>query len=109
MGPGHSAPTVAEQAWIDACKEFGCVACFLDGAPGMPGAYHHIVEGNRRLGHRYGFCLCDPGHHQNGAARGLISLHPGRSPKFIALYGTERSLLARLERRLGFPHALDRP
>jgi len=103
MGPSDQ-QTTEDRRWIRAALEFGCVACFLDGFPGVPGAYHHLVEGNRRLGHRWGFCLCDPGHHQNGAPLGKISIHPGRRPEFIAAYGTERSLLARLERRLGFDH-----
>lgn len=105
MGPNTPAPTVAEQAWLRAITSFGCVACYLDGYPGIPPAVHHIVEGNRRLGHRFSLPLCDPGHHQNGRARGLISLHPGKSRAFIAAYGTELSLLARLERKLGFPPA----
>ena len=88
-----------------ACRDFGCVACHLDGHFGVPGAYHHIVEANRRLGHRFGFCLCDPGHHQPDSRSGKIALHPGKNKRFIAMYGTERELLARLERTLGFPPA----
>jgi len=102
MGPSGKAPTVAEKKWLRAIVDFGCVACFLDGHSGTPAAVHHIVEANRRLGHRFSLPLCDPGHHQNGQARGVISLHPGRSPAFIERYGTEREILARLERRLGF-------
>lgn len=103
MGP-TDAPTAEEQKWIDAIMSFGCVACHLDGFPGMPAAVHHITEGYRRLGHRWTLPLCDPGHHQNGGPIGRISLHPGKSRQFILVYGTELELLARLERRLGFPN-----
>lgn len=104
MGPGHAAPTIAEKAWIRAIVDFGCCACFIDGHQGTPALVHHIVEGNRRLGHRFTLPLC-PGHHQPDSRSGKISLHPGVNKRFTALYGTERGLLARLERRLGFPPA----
>lgn len=104
MGPSGRKPNAEEQRWIDAIMEFGCVACYLDGFPECPAALHHIVECGRRLGHRWSLPLCDPGHHQNGQARGKVPLHPGKSRQFIALYGTERELLARLERKLGFDH-----
>lgn len=105
MGPSGKAPTVAEKAWRRAIIEFGCVACYLDGHAGTPAVQHHIVEANRRVGHRFSLPLCDPGHHQPDTRSGKVALHPGRNPAFIALYGTERELLARLERRLGFEAA----
>jgi hypothetical protein len=105
MGPNGPAPTAEDKRWIRAILGFGCVACFLDGERDMPAALHHLVDGNRRIGHRFSLPLCDPGHHQNGGHRGLISLHPGRNPEFIAHYGTELSLLRRLERVLGVPPA----
>lgn len=100
--PGKRAPTVAEKRWMDAIVGFGCFACFLDGERDVPAAVHHLVEANRRLGHLYTLPLCDPGHHQNGKPQGRTSIHPGRSPAFIKHYGTERELLARLQRILGF-------
>lgn len=105
MGPGGKAPTVAERKWIKAITAFGCIACHLDGYPGTPAAVHHIVEANRRLGHRFTLPLCDPGHHQPDTRSGKVSLHPGKSKRFIQSYGTERALLARLEAYLGFPPA----
>lgn len=100
--PGKRAPTVDEKRWMDAIVEYGCIACLLDGEPGTPAAVHHLVVGNRRLGHGWTIPLCDPGHHQNGKPLGRISIHPGRSPAFIQRYGTERELLERLQRILGF-------
>lgn len=107
MGPGHAAPTIAEQAWLRAITSFGCVACYLDGYPETPPAIHHIVEGNKRLGHRFTLPLCPP-HHQPDSRSGKVSLHPGVSKRFVAQYGTERGLLARLERKLGFPPAQEK-
>lgn len=103
MGPGGKAPTKEERRWISACREFGCVACFIDGNEGVPPDIHHIVEANRRLGHRFTIPLC-PAHHQADTASGKVSLHPGKSKRFIRLYGTERHLLYRLETRFGFDH-----
>ena len=108
MGPGGKQPTVAEKAWLRAIVDFGCCACAIDGHPGTPAAVHHIVEGNRRLGHRFTLPLC-PGHHQPDSRSGKISLHPGKNKRFIACYGTERELLARLERTLGFSPAQVHP
>lgn len=106
MGPDGPSPTVAEQAWLRAITAFGCVACHMDQSSSYrPAAVHHICVAGRRLGHRFTLPLCDPGHHQNGGRLGLISLHPGVSKRFTQAYGTELSLLARLERKLGFPHA----
>lgn len=100
--PGKRTPNALEARWMDAIVSFGCIACLLDGEPGTPAAVHHLVVGNRRLGHGWTIPLCDPGHHQNGKPLGRISIHPGRSPAFIQRYGTERELLERLQRILGF-------
>lgn len=109
MGPNGPAPTVTERRWLGAITAFGCIACYLGGVRGVPAAVHHIIDGNRRMGHRFTLPLCDPGHHQNGQSVGRISLHPGKSRMFIATYGTELQLLAQLERILGFPPATEKP
>lgn len=92
--PGKRAPTVAEKAWMDAITAIGCIACLIDGRPGTPGAVHHILRGGQRIGHLHSICLCDPGHHQNGQERGVVSRHPTKA-RFEARYGTESELLAR--------------
>ena len=99
--PGKRAPTVEEARWITACIKFGCLACWIDRQPSRPTAYHHIVRGGQRLGHLYGFGLCDPGHHQGGEPFGLISRHPYKA-RFVAQYGGELELLMDHQRRLGF-------
>jgi hypothetical protein len=98
--PGKRKPTREEERWIKAALNFGCWACVLDGHAPRPTAYHHIVVGGRRLGHLFGFGLCDPGHHQNGG-QDFISRHPNKA-QFEARYGTELEILAKLKVRLGF-------
>jgi hypothetical protein len=102
--PGKRSPTVAEQRWIDSIVEYGCVACRADGMAPRPTAVHHILRGGRRIGHLFTLPLCDTpsgGHHQNGAAIGLVSRHPYKA-RFEARYGTELELLAMLKVDLGF-------
>ena len=92
--PGKRTPTLEEAAWMDAITTIGCIACLLEGRSGVPGAVHHLLRGGQRIGHLFSICLCDPGHHQNGQARGLISRHPWKA-RFEARYGSEPLLLAK--------------
>lgn len=48
------------------------------------------------MGHMHTICLCDPGHHQNGQARGMVSRHPHKA-RFEARYGPEDTLLGRTQ------------
>jgi hypothetical protein len=98
--PGKRTPTAVEADWIIKAVAFGCLACWLDGHPSRPTAYHHIPRKGQRLGHLFGFGLCDPGHHQGGGPLGLISRHPWKA-RFEAKYGTEFELLAKLKQQLG--------
>jgi hypothetical protein len=98
MGPSKS-PTKLEREWMDRAQAFGCVACWLDGDR-RHAAIHHICQGYRRLGHLYTIPLCDPGHHKDGRSMGFISVHEAKR-SFVARYGTELELLARLQVELG--------
>lgn len=98
--PGKGAPTAKEREWLDAIVRFGCIACWLDGLGHRTPAVHHILRGGRRMGHLHSIGLCDPGHHQNGAALGMVSRHPWKT-RFEAKYGTELELLARLRAEIG--------
>ena len=60
--------TKAEQEWMDDITQIGCIACYVMGVAGTPGAVHHLLRGGRRIGHLWTICLCDPGHHQNPPA-----------------------------------------
>jgi hypothetical protein len=98
--PGKRRPNAVEERWIKTALEFGCVACWLDRVPSRPAAFHHIVDGGRRLGHLVGFGLCDPGHHQGGQPLGLVSRHPNKA-RFEAKYGKEFELLALVKKQTG--------
>jgi hypothetical protein len=80
--------------------DFGCIACYLDGHPNTPGAVHHLLRGGLRLGHLFSICLCDPGHHQNGAVKGVVSRHPDKAA-FERRYGNEADLLELMRRLVG--------
>lgn len=82
----------AEKVWMAAVAELGCIVCRRQGRGFVPCAVHHIVEGNRRVGHLFTIGLCDPGHHQNTPDPEQISRHPNKA-RFTAAYGSEYDLL----------------
>lgn len=93
--PGKGAPNAEERAWMDWIVSYGCVACHIDGHGFTPAAVHHILRGGQRIGHLFTIPLCDPGHHQGGQERGMVSRHPWKA-RFEERYGAEGELLARL-------------
>lgn len=96
MGPSKP-PTKAEREWMSRAADFGCVACRKDGHQ-SPASVHHIVQGNRRLGHLFTIPLCPP-HHQ-GDGRQVPSVHFSKRT-FVQRYGSELELLAELQVQLG--------
>lgn len=92
------APTVSESDRIDRMLLLGCTFCIVLGIPNFRFIEcHHIVEGNRRLGHLYTLPLCR-GHHReewepdqvlNLEVKELVAISSG-SKAFIPIYGTER-------------------
>jgi hypothetical protein len=85
-------PTAEESEWMGAVAGLGCIVCRQQNRGFVPCAVHHIVEGNRRVGHLYTIGLCDPGHHQNSPDPEQISRHPYKA-RFTAAYGNEYDLL----------------
>lgn len=85
-------PTAAESVWMAAVAQLGCIVCRRQGRGFVPCAVHHIIEGQRRLGHMFTIGLCDPGHHQNSPDPEQISRHPNKA-RFTAAYGSEYELL----------------
>lgn len=85
-------PTAAESEWMAAIAEMGCCVCLKFHKVFTPAAVHHIVEGQRRVGHMFTIPLCDPGHHQNSPTPLKISRHPHKA-RFEKKYGTEYELL----------------
>jgi len=96
MGPSKP-PNKAEREWMSAIAELGCVACRQDGIS-SPASVHHIVQGNRRLGHLFTLPLCYL-HHQ-GDGRQVPSVHFAKRT-FVQRYGSELELLAGLQVELG--------
>lgn len=95
-----------------AMQAYGCSCCRQLGYPGTPGDIHHLVDrGNRQAsgGNRASIVLC-PLHHRNVIPEGYTaktalaafgpSLAAGKKP-FVAHWGSERELLAKLEYYLG--------
>ena len=97
MGPSRT-PNKIEREWIDRLQSLGCVACEIDGIDDTPGEIHHIISGNRRLGHLFTLLLCPP--HHRGDGRQVPSVHFTKRT-FVARYGSELELLAGLQVRLG--------
>jgi Recombination enhancement, RecA-dependent nuclease len=96
MGPSK-APTKAEREWMARARDYGCLACLQDGHQ-SPASIHHLVQGNRRLGHLFSIPLCEP--HHKGDGRVVPSVH-FQKRTFVARYGAELELLAGLQVALG--------
>jgi hypothetical protein len=110
---GYIRPTRAESARITLMLEIlDCAACIVEMTIGWPKARpecHHIVEGNRRLGHWYTIPLC-AGHHRGAwtteqrkfLGQGPVALSDGRK-LFVARYGTERNMWVWTQLQLNMP------
>jgi hypothetical protein len=101
--------TKAESERVVRMKALGCCCTPCDEPPEV----HHIIEGNRRLGHLWTLPIC-AGHHKGDwtdrqrahyAERGLL-LPPhvhGGSKTFARHYGSEKELYMRVQAWLGLP------
>lgn len=95
-------PTQAEQARFRKLIDLGCIACRINGVV-TRGAIeiHHLVEGNKRLGHSFTIPLCI--WHHRGVAESTMEMLKGPSlarnkRAFLEEYGTERQLLDAVNR-----------
>lgn len=96
MGPSRT-PTKPGREWMARIADMGCIACKQDGHQ-SPASVHHIVQGNRRLGHLFTLPLCEM--HHKGDGRQVPSVHFTKR-SFVARYGSELELLAGLQVELG--------
>ena len=101
-------PTKAEKDHMDVSKRYiSCIPCILVGHVNSLADYHHVVEAQRRLGHKCGYSSC-LWHHRgmkDGPWRDLTtqamigmfgpSLAHGKKP-FRAFFGNE-VLLVRVQ------------
>lgn len=95
-------PTRAERARFEALHEIGCICCRKRGFSSWPVEIHHLLYGNRRLGHMFSLPLCQWHHQgrppQHWTIRGAgdffgPSLAHGSKP-FHAAFGSDAELLA---------------
>lgn len=102
-------PTKEESEWISRVIRYGCICCLDCGYSGSePVEYHHIVEGNRRLGHLFGLPLCR-GHHRRIWSKRQTLLIPAERrvsiadgiKAFIAAFGSQRGLWEILRDHVG--------
>lgn len=110
---GLGAPNREDTRRIFACKEFGCIACFMEHRVRCPGGdYHHFPLGTNSS-HRYGVCLC-PWHHVGAVDEGqtVKSMTEMRGPSlrhnkraFVARYGDDQHLQNKTDDAIGWPRA----
>lgn len=102
--------TKYEAERIEAMLRLGCVMCAVLEIPGPACECHHIVDGNRRLGHWFTLPLCT-GHHRGAwtpeqrqllSPLQLVGIYSG-SKAFEPVYGTQREMWFKIQRRLKLP------
>lgn len=91
--------TKAEKARFLQILALGCVICGHDNHNSKL-EIHHLIEGNKRMGHGYTICLCAYHHRGVGQVHAQTALSHGSKP-FTQAYGTQRSLWEATQRRLG--------
>lgn len=98
-------PTKAEQERMDRIKEMGCIVCWLTWyIKSVTCEIHHIVRGNKRLGHWFSIPICTPHHRIPG--EGLwTSIANGRKA-FERVHGSEMDLWLKVQHILGLDDAL---
>jgi len=102
---GAPATTIApkvRKAHMARVAALGCIACLLDGNPGTPPELHHPRSGagaGQKSSDMDVIPLC-PSHHRGTNHPRTPSIHLDRL-KFIARFGTEAELLARVRAMLG--------
>lgn len=79
--------------------EVGCICCLLRfGVYNGHVEIHHIVRGNRRLGHWYTLPLCTAHHRAKG--EGPMTSIANGSKAFTAMHGTELDLWLKVQHML---------
>lgn len=106
MKNNASAATKAEKERIKRLfLGVGCICCLLRfGLKNSHIEIHHIVRGNKRLGHWYTLPLCHPHHQQRGDGP-WTSIANGRKA-FAAIHGDELDLWLKVQHMLGLDDEL---
>mgnify|MGYP001822844332 CR=1 FL=1 len=84
---------------MDALSRMPCIVCLLHYNADTPGEVHHIVEGGRRMGHKYTFTLCNLHHGAGVRNDSVVSRHPYKA-EFERRYGSEYYLLEETNKRI---------
>jgi RecA-dependent nuclease len=80
--------------------EIGCICCLLrTGVQNYHVEVHHIVRGNKRLGHWYTLPLCRSHHRIRGVGGIFTSIADG-SKAFTRVHGTELDLWVKVQHML---------
>lgn len=106
-------PTEEESRRIAAIKLSGCIACRMRGFNGVPCEYHHLKRGGMRVGHRFGFGLCQYHHRAIIPTLANRALYAGqRGPSladganiFHEEFGSDQQLLDTQDKTIGWPPA----
>lgn len=99
--------TPAEAHRINRMKgEIGCICCLLrTGVQNYHVEVHHIVQGNKRLGHWWTLPLCRAHHRIRGVGGIFTSIADG-SKAFKRIHGTELDLWLKCQHMLELPDDL---
>lgn len=99
--------TAYESRRINRMKaEIGCILCLLrTGVPNYHVEVHHIVRGNKRLGHWYTLPLCRSHHRIRGNGGIFTSIADG-SKAFNKIHGTQLDLWVKVQHMLELPDEL---
>lgn len=99
-------PTKIEADRIDDFRRVGCIACRSTLGVFNPSYdVHHIVRGNRRLGHWFTIPLC-PQHHRYNDKRGEWTSIAHGSRAFERVHGSELQLWQKTQYLLGLSQQL---
>jgi Recombination enhancement, RecA-dependent nuclease len=106
-GKWKNAPVTTKEdlAHMERVREMGCICCAKADIQ-RRSVLHHILRGNKRLGHKYVLPLC-PGHHVGEFERNKhygprLSVHRNHRA-FVLEFGTERELCEQVYASLGIP------
>jgi hypothetical protein len=85
-------PTAAEQAYLDAVSDLGCIICLLYRNQESPAEIHH-TDGKTKPGcHFLILPLCKPHHRDEGPSKGFVSRADGKKA-FEEAYMPEQDLI----------------
>ena len=106
MKTSTGSPTKAEQERLDLLRNVGCICCLMRFGSEVPEyEIHHIVQGDRRLGHWYTLPLCFNHHRGKMLSGDWTSIAQG-SKAFSKVHGTELEIWGKLQRMLGLDDTL---